>query len=314
MSWLNQSRRRGRVPVVVACLLLAAGAIATPTVAAAKPKAAKHHTVRTHHKRARRMLHAASPKPAAAGETCTPTAATPGAIDAATQAFMAHLYAAHLSSSPADQVNAILSNPSNYVLIHTALVEAMMQTGVASFTNIGSTLQAVTIPFFAHIYSAHLSQSPEQQVQAIVSNPDAYVLLHTVWAQSMLSPLTSWFETLLGGTPGTDCPGGGTGGTGGTTSGGGTSGGGTPPPPAAKSVMIMNYAFTPSTLTVPAGTKVTWSNMDSVPHTVTSSGSGPLSSPNIAPGTTWSYTFTTPGTYHYYCAVHPNMTATVTVQ
>lgn len=82
----------------------------------------------------------------------------------------------------------------------------------------------------------------------------------------------------------------------------------------SNSVSIMNYAFSPSTLTVHVGDKVTWTNMDDAPHTVTSS-SGPttLSSPTLNKGDTWSYTFTQPGDYSYYCAVHPNMKGTIHV-
>jgi plastocyanin len=214
------------------------------------------------------------------------------------------------------QVNQILSSPDNYVLVHTALVEAMLKSGLTSASELGTVLQQVSTPFWAHIYSAHLSQSPAQQVNAILSSPDQYVLLHTVWAQSMLTPLTTWFEALLGGTPGTSCPGtGGTagGGSTGTGSGSGAPGsGGTTSSP--QSVMIMNYSFMPASITVSPGTKVTWTNDDTVTHTVTSTGGGPLNSPNIGPNASYSYTFSTPGTYHYFCAVHPNMTGTVVVK
>jgi hypothetical protein len=64
---------------------------------------------------------------------------------------------------------------------------------------------------------------------------------------------------------------------------------------------------------VPAATTVTWTNQDTAPHTVTSEGSGPLDSPNLQKGDSWSFTFTTPGTYAYYCAVHPDMKGPVTV-
>jgi hypothetical protein len=305
------------VPTVVAlCLAIAAVPLAT---ASAKPV---HHTTKQHHtavkkhtvKKKRSTKAAHSTAGAKAGSTtadpsCTPTAATPGAVDAASNAFIAHLETAHLQTSPTDQVKAILSNPSNYVLVHTALIQAMAQTGLTDATSIGSVLDGVTTPFFAHIFSAHLSQSPQQQLAALLGDPNAYVMLHTVWVQSMLTPLTDWFEALLGGSPGVNCPPGG----GGTGTGGG--GGGTPPPPPTpRAIMIMNMAFTPGTITVPPGTKVTWTNMDSVPHTVTSSGSGgPLNSPLIQPNASWSHTFATAGTYHYYCSVHPNMTATITV-
>ena len=83
---------------------------------------------------------------------------------------------------------------------------------------------------------------------------------------------------------------------------------------SAKSVVIQNYAFAPATLTIAAGTTVTWTNMDTAPHTVTVS-SGPVlfSSPTLQKGYSYTYTFTTPGTYSYYCAVHPQMTAKVVV-
>jgi amicyanin len=83
---------------------------------------------------------------------------------------------------------------------------------------------------------------------------------------------------------------------------------------ATKSVMIENYAFSPAALTVSVGDTVTWTNMDSAPHTVTvSSGPVKFASPTLQKGQTFSYTFTKAGTYSYYCAVHPDMKATVKV-
>jgi plastocyanin len=85
-------------------------------------------------------------------------------------------------------------------------------------------------------------------------------------------------------------------------------------PVAGNVVAIKNFAFAPAALTVPAGTKVTWTNEDSDAHTVTSQGSGgPLNSQAMNTGATFSYTFTKAGTYEYLCAIHPFMTATVTV-
>jgi len=82
----------------------------------------------------------------------------------------------------------------------------------------------------------------------------------------------------------------------------------------SQSIMIMNYAFSPSSLTVAPGTTVTWTNMDTAPHTVTvTSGPVKFNSPNLQKGDTYSFTFTAAGTYKYYCAVHPDMTAAVTV-
>jgi plastocyanin len=81
---------------------------------------------------------------------------------------------------------------------------------------------------------------------------------------------------------------------------------------SATTVMIENYAFSPATLSVPVGSKVTWTNMDAAPHTVTvSSGPVKFSSPTLQKGDSFTYTFTTAGTYNYYCAVHPQMTAKV---
>jgi plastocyanin len=77
---------------------------------------------------------------------------------------------------------------------------------------------------------------------------------------------------------------------------------------------IKNYAFVPASTSVAVGTKVTWVNEDSVPHTVTTT-SGPASfdSGQVAPGASYSAIFETAGTYSYYCADHPNMKATITV-
>ncbi|MEU7163877.1 cupredoxin family copper-binding protein [Streptomyces morookaense] len=77
---------------------------------------------------------------------------------------------------------------------------------------------------------------------------------------------------------------------------------------------IANFAYSPSSLTVGKGTKVTWTNDDSAPHTVTSDGSGPLHSPSLDRGGSFSYTFDSAGTFSYYCTVHPNMHGTVVVK
>ena len=85
---------------------------------------------------------------------------------------------------------------------------------------------------------------------------------------------------------------------------------------AGKSVAvdIKNYAYNPASLTVSVGDTVTWTNEDTAPHTVTvSDGPEKFNSPTLQQGQTWSYTFTKAGTYSYYCAVHPDMKATVTV-
>ncbi|MHB8566496.1 MAG: cupredoxin domain-containing protein [Nitrososphaerales archaeon] len=73
--------------------------------------------------------------------------------------------------------------------------------------------------------------------------------------------------------------------------------------------------FTPATITVVIGVNntVTWTNNDSAPHTVTAD-DGSFSSGNMDPGNTFSFTFTTPGTYAYHCSYHPWMKATVIVK
>jgi plastocyanin len=82
-------------------------------------------------------------------------------------------------------------------------------------------------------------------------------------------------------------------------------------PVAASTVSIAGFAYVPAAITVPAGTTVTWRNNDSAGHDVSG---GPLHSPLLSQGATWSFTFATPGTYSYICSIHPNMTGTVTVR
>ena len=85
-------------------------------------------------------------------------------------------------------------------------------------------------------------------------------------------------------------------------------------PVATNSVSIKNFAFAPASITVKAGTTVTWTNADQDAHTVTSDGkSGPLNSKPLNPGESYQHTFTQAGTYSYLCTIHPFMTATVTV-
>lgn len=80
------------------------------------------------------------------------------------------------------------------------------------------------------------------------------------------------------------------------------------------SVQMANFAFAPRVLAVSAGDSVTWTNQDEAPHTVTTT-SGPrsISSPMLSKGQSFTYTFVVPGTYSYYCAVHPDMRAEIVV-
>lgn len=77
-----------------------------------------------------------------------------------------------------------------------------------------------------------------------------------------------------------------------------------------------NFKFDPGTLTVKVGTKVTWTNSTSSPHTATSDAGAPASfdsGPIDASSGTFSFTFTKPGTYNYHCDFHSYMHATIVV-
>jgi plastocyanin len=79
------------------------------------------------------------------------------------------------------------------------------------------------------------------------------------------------------------------------------------------SITIMNFAFSPVTLTVKTGTKVTWTNKDTVTHTVTAD-QGVFDSGFLSPGSSFSFTFIKAGTYSYHCNIHHSMMATIIVQ
>lgn len=82
---------------------------------------------------------------------------------------------------------------------------------------------------------------------------------------------------------------------------------------ATNAVTLSNFSFGPMVITVKAGTVVTWTNQDSVHHSVTiDSGDGP-SSPLFGQGETYTYTFAKAGTYTYHCMPHPYMHGTVVV-
>ncbi len=78
-------------------------------------------------------------------------------------------------------------------------------------------------------------------------------------------------------------------------------------------VKIDNFSFTPQTLTVHPGTKVTWVNKDDVPHTVTSTDKK-FKSRVLDTDERFSFTFSAAGTYNYFCSVHPHMTGKIIVQ
>jgi len=78
-------------------------------------------------------------------------------------------------------------------------------------------------------------------------------------------------------------------------------------------VKIDNFAFTPQRITVKAGTTVTWINDDDIPHTVASS-TKLFKSSALDTEDKFSFTFTTPGTYDYFCSLHPHMTGAIVVE
>jgi len=82
---------------------------------------------------------------------------------------------------------------------------------------------------------------------------------------------------------------------------------------AGAEVEIDQFAFLPQRITVEAGTTVTWINGDDAPHTVASS-SKLFKSKALDTQDKFSFTFMTPGTYAYFCSVHPHMTGTVVVE
>lgn len=86
--------------------------------------------------------------------------------------------------------------------------------------------------------------------------------------------------------------------------------------PAPAKVSIKDLAYSPQSLTISNGQSVTWTNLDTRDHTVISADSAPapFSSPNLAPGASFTRTFTTPGTYPYGCSYHPRMSGTITVK
>ncbi len=80
----------------------------------------------------------------------------------------------------------------------------------------------------------------------------------------------------------------------------------------AAEVKIDNFSFTPSTANVPAGTQVRWINKDDIPHTVVSEDKA-FKSKALDTDDEFSYTFSKPGTYKYFCSLHPKMNATIVV-
>jgi plastocyanin len=88
------------------------------------------------------------------------------------------------------------------------------------------------------------------------------------------------------------------------------------PAPAASvaKVTIGNFTFGPAALTVRPGTTVTWLNGDDIPHTVVAADTKSFRSRPLDSGDSFAFTFTRPGTYAYFCSIHPHMTGKIVVK
>jgi len=86
-------------------------------------------------------------------------------------------------------------------------------------------------------------------------------------------------------------------------------------PDLTANIKIENFSFEPRSITIATGTTVTWTNADDVPHTAREKGENPtFDSGALDTDDKYSFTFTKPGTFNYYCKVHPHMTGTIVVK
>ena len=83
--------------------------------------------------------------------------------------------------------------------------------------------------------------------------------------------------------------------------------------PQNAEVKIDNFTFAPQSLTIKAGTTVTWTNEDDIPHTVVATAKA-FKSKVLDTDDKFSFTFTTAGSYEYFCSLHPHMTGTIVVE
>jgi plastocyanin len=83
--------------------------------------------------------------------------------------------------------------------------------------------------------------------------------------------------------------------------------------PAEVAIKIDNFSFSPATITIPVGTTVRWTNRDDIPHTVVSDDQA-FKSKVLDTDEIFTFTFTKPGTFGYFCSIHPKMTAKIVVQ
>jgi len=85
-------------------------------------------------------------------------------------------------------------------------------------------------------------------------------------------------------------------------------------PNVAGTITIDNFTFNPQGLTVKAGTTVTWTNKDDIPHGIAWVKNVFTRSKALDTDDSYSFTFTTPGAYAYFCYIHPHMTGTLVVE
>ena len=82
----------------------------------------------------------------------------------------------------------------------------------------------------------------------------------------------------------------------------------------SSTVSIDNFTFSPKELKVKAGTTVTWTNHDDIAHGIASSNNAFAKSKVIDTDDSYSFTFTAPGTYQYFCYIHPHMVGSIIVE
>ena len=83
---------------------------------------------------------------------------------------------------------------------------------------------------------------------------------------------------------------------------------------STREVSIDNFSFSPTPITIPEGTTLTWINRDDIPHTVVSDDMQQFKSKALDTDEKFSHTFSKAGTYSYFCSIHPKMVAKVIVE
>jgi hypothetical protein len=139
-----------------------------PATRAVVPRAARAEATRT------------AAKPRSSRQAMASRAAACAGLQGTVDAFLQHVYAAHLEASPGQQVDDI-TDVDQYVKTHTVMVEHMLDPLLGGS---GSAVDS----FLQHVYAAHLEASPGQQV-ADLTDVDQYVKTHTVMAEQMVAPL-----------------------------------------------------------------------------------------------------------------------------